>query len=203
MNSYGKIDPVTGNVIELENPSKISIEKTILEPVTIVVTENNKSKYTAEIEAARQLALSEPPVVTYDENGEVISAIIPAEDPEWLPPTVTVEREVTRSYIVFNPQPELLREEGWYPIRYINDTGTSEVVNDVLNVYLGPQENKNYTTDSIEYHKLVESLIRTRYSVSDELGVIRQKDQKPDEFQEYFEFCEECKETAKTRLNIV
>lgn len=35
--------------------------------------------------------------------------------------------------------------------------------------------------------------IRKKYSVDDELAILRQKDTKPEEFQEYFEFVENIK----------
>lgn len=55
---------------------------------------------------------------------------------------------------------------------------------------------------SIDYPQLVENKIRTRYSVSAELAILRQRDTKPEEFAEYNAFCELCKAEAKTELNI-
>ena len=39
--------------------------------------------------------------------------------------------------------------------------------------------------------------VRERYTVSDELAILRQRDTKPTEFYEYNAFCEECKAKAK------
>lgn len=39
----------------------------------------------------------------------------------------------------------------------------------------------------------IEQLIRKRYSVSDELAILRQRDTKPDEFAEYNAYAEQCK----------
>ena len=55
---------------------------------------------------------------------------------------------------------------------------------------------------TIEYPQLVENKIRTKYSVSAELAILRQRDTKPEEFAEYNAFCELCKIEAKTELNI-
>ena len=49
------------------------------------------------------------------------------------------------------------------------------------------------------YEEKVEQLIREKYSVSDELAILRQRDSKVEEFSKYYEFCEECK--AKAREN--
>lgn len=48
------------------------------------------------------------------------------------------------------------------------------------------------------YEKLVESLIRTKYTISDELALLRQKETKLLEFNEYNNFVENCKSIAKT-----
>ena len=55
---------------------------------------------------------------------------------------------------------------------------------------------------TIEYPQLVENKIRTRYSVSAELAILRQRNSKPEEFAEYNAFCELCKSEAKTELGI-
>lgn len=55
---------------------------------------------------------------------------------------------------------------------------------------------------TIDYPQLVESKIRTRYSMSAELAILRQRDTKPEEFTEYNTFCEQCKAQAKTELGI-
>ena len=55
---------------------------------------------------------------------------------------------------------------------------------------------------TIDYPQLVENKIRTKYSVSAELAILRQRDTKPEEFAEYNAFCELCKSEAKNELNI-
>ena len=55
----------------------------------------------------------------------------------------------------------------------------------------------NKPKDEIVYKEQVEALIRERYTVSDELAILRQRNTKPDEFAEYNVFCEECKAKAK------
>lgn len=52
------------------------------------------------------------------------------------------------------------------------------------------------------YEQLVELKIRTRYTISDELALLRQRDTKPLEFAEYNAYCEQCKAEAKTELGI-
>ena len=50
------------------------------------------------------------------------------------------------------------------------------------------------------YGARVSELIRDRYSLDAELAILRQRDEKPDEYQAYFAFCEECKAKAKAEI---
>ena len=47
------------------------------------------------------------------------------------------------------------------------------------------------------YGQEVNRLIRARYSLPDELAILRQRDEKPEEWKEYNAYCEECKRQAK------
>ena len=58
--------------------------------------------------------------------------------------------------------------------------------------------NVSFTTYSkISYENLVSNLIREKYSLNEELAILRQRDTKPTEFNEYNLFAEDCKERAK------
>lgn len=58
---------------------------------------------------------------------------------------------------------------------------------------------KNISKDKL-YANLVSKLIRERYSVDDEMAILRQRDTKPDEYKAYNAFCEECKAKAKGEI---
>lgn len=47
----------------------------------------------------------------------------------------------------------------------------------------------------------VNELIRERYSLSEELSILRQRDEKPEKYKEYYAFCEECKKQVKEQRN--
>lgn len=77
----------------------------------------------------------------------------------------------------------------------------------IINYNIVEDEDKNgvfYKCDQVvveiplTYEKLVESLIRTKYTISDELALLRQKETKLLEFNEYNNFVENCKSVAKT-----
>lgn len=55
----------------------------------------------------------------------------------------------------------------------------------------------NQPQDTRTYEQKVEDFMRERYTVSDELAILRQRDTKPEEFAGYNEFAELCKQKAK------
>ena len=52
------------------------------------------------------------------------------------------------------------------------------------------------------YPELVSEYVRRRYSINAELAILRQRDEKPDEFAEYNAYAEECKIEAREELSI-
>ena len=58
---------------------------------------------------------------------------------------------------------------------------------------------KNISKDRL-YPNLVSRLIRERYSVDDEMAILRQRDTKPEEYETYNAFCEECKAKAREEI---
>ena len=51
-----------------------------------------------------------------------------------------------------------------------------------------------------DYKESIISAIRERYSVDDEIAILRQRDSKPDEFAEYFNFVEGIKQGLKHEI---
>ena len=54
----------------------------------------------------------------------------------------------------------------------------------------------------MSYDELVNLKIRERYTESQEFAILRQRDEKPDEFAEYYDYCEECKTFVKDLLKL-
>ena len=52
---------------------------------------------------------------------------------------------------------------------------------------------------SIPYDEAVNTEIRKRYSDSQEFAILRQKDEKPEEYAQYYTYCEECKAYVKQK----
>ncbi len=51
-----------------------------------------------------------------------------------------------------------------------------------------------------QYERRVDELIRSKYTLSQELAIIRQQATKSEEYQAYFNYCEECKAKAKAEV---
>lgn len=63
-----------------------------------------------------------------------------------------------------------------------------------------------YTTEQLaerkqqKYEDRVVELLRKKYSLNQELAILRQRDEKPEEYQSYHDYAEQCKATAKTEI---
>lgn len=55
---------------------------------------------------------------------------------------------------------------------------------------------------NISYEEAVNEEIRKRYSESQEFAILRQKDEKPDEYASYYAYCESCKAYVKSKKNL-
>lgn len=52
---------------------------------------------------------------------------------------------------------------------------------------------------SIPYDEAVNDEIRKRYSESQEFAILRQKEEKPEEYDQYYAYCEQCKADVKQK----
>ena len=52
----------------------------------------------------------------------------------------------------------------------------------------------------MSYEEMVVSKIRKKYTLDQELAILRQRDSKPEEFSEYNEYVEQCKLEAKQEV---
>jgi hypothetical protein len=88
---------------------------------------------------------------------------------------------VVDGYRYFNPSHEMLIANGWQP-------------------YTPPTPEYPEVSQEEQYKNRIVELIREKYSVDDELAILRQRDTKIDEFNAYNSFVEECKVTARREI---
>lgn len=78
--------------------------------------------------------------------------------------------------------------------RWVSNPSYDDFIADGWQPYTPPAPEPPTKED--QYHNQVIELIRTKYSVDDELACLRQKDTKSKEYDSYFDFCEACKKQA-------
>lgn len=104
---------------------------------------------------------------------------------------------------------ETVREypNGGKDVKWIVDVPKVEAIEehdeteDIL-IYIPYTESELRDISIKNYPNKVSELIRQKYSINDELAILRQRDEKPIEYQEYFVYCEDCKSKAKQELEI-
>ena len=52
---------------------------------------------------------------------------------------------------------------------------------------------------TVDYGEAINSEIRKKYTEREEFAILRQKDEKPQEYAEYYEYCERCKAYVKAQ----
>ena len=90
-----------------------------------------------------------------------------------------------------------------YRIVEIDDNYSDCVASDFnqdLSFSIDKYKSRKETEAKIEYETKIVSLIRKKYSVNQELAILRQRDTKPTEFEEYNEYVEQCKRQVKASL---
>lgn len=91
------------------------------------------------------------------------------------------------------PKPE--QKEGYYPVMHYRN---GEIVYEYEPIPEMPVEEEQ-PIPKMTYEQQVVAKIRERYSVDDELAILRQRDTKPDEFDAYNAYAEACKMSVKSK----
>ena len=99
----------------------------------------------------------------------------------------------TSKGILINTIPEPEQKEGYIPVPYYRDGKIGYEYEPIPEM---PEE-EEMPVPEIPYEERVVAKIRERYSVDDELAILRQRDTKPDEFEAYNAYAESCKEEAR------
>lgn len=63
-----------------------------------------------------------------------------------------------------------------------------------------PKPTKTAEQVQAEYENAVNAKIREKYTLSQELAILRQQTEKPEEYAEYYAYCEQCKTTARAEI---
>lgn len=90
--------------------------------------------------------------------------------------------------------------------KYVHIVGTNNYFKRGLAIGLSVEQCEEVETipniiNDTEYGNQVNELIRRRYSLSEELSLLRQRDSKQEEYQKYNTYCEECKKAVKDKIS--
>lgn len=81
--------------------------------------------------------------------------------------------------------------------KYLNGKYIEMTETEITELYLrSKQEHAEYWHNT-DYGEAINSEIRKKYTQSEEFAILRQKNEKPDEYNEYFDYCESCKAYVK------
>lgn len=73
---------------------------------------------------------------------------------------------------------------------------------EIAQSYIGLDEAETEYWENISYDDAVNAEIRKKYTESQEFSILRQRDEKPEEYAEYYAYCEECKAYVKGKKGI-
>lgn len=76
------------------------------------------------------------------------------------------------------------------------------IANKYVDIEINAEEVKQAEREhwaNIDYDEAVNAEIRKRYTESQEFAILRQKDEKPEEYRAYYDYCETCKSYVKQK----
>lgn len=86
--------------------------------------------------------------------------------------------------------------------KYVNGQYIEMTKEEIAQFQLEQEQYEKEYWSNISYEDAVDMKIRERYSISQEFSILRQRDEKPEEYNAYFTYCEECKAFVKTKKGI-
>lgn len=101
----------------------------------------------------------------------------------------------------YNPPETLLKEAGYYPIMETECPQDGNIY-EAHYILSGDNIIQFWNKSVITYKDLIVSKVRTTYTIDDEIAILRQRYDKPEEFEAYYNFVEQCKAEAKAELKI-
>lgn len=110
--------------------------------------------------------------------------------------TYNYENEKKDGWVEIDSIPKPEQKEGYTPIPYYRD---GQIVYEYEAIPEVPEEEEQPMPE-IPYEEQVVAKIRERYSIDDELAILRQRDTKPEEFEAYNAYAEQCKTQIKNIL---
>lgn len=84
----------------------------------------------------------------------------------------------------------------------INGTSQDMTEEEIQEMQAHASEKEHQYWLTVSYDDAVNAEIRKRYSASQEFAILRQRDEKPEEYETYYAYCEECKAYVREQLRL-
>lgn len=84
--------------------------------------------------------------------------------------------------------------------KYLNGKYVEITDSEILQTKQQHYEYEKHYWNSVDYGDAINAEIRNKYSQSEEFAILRQKEEKPNEYNEYFAYCENCKAYVKQQM---
>lgn len=86
--------------------------------------------------------------------------------------------------------------------KYVNGQYIELTQEEILQMKAEQEQAEREYWESISYDEAVNAEIRKKYTESQEFAILRQKDEKPDEYASYYAYCEQCKALVKDKKGV-
>ena len=83
--------------------------------------------------------------------------------------------------------------------KYVNGKYIEITAEEAAEIQAKAEQAEKEYWQNIPYDEAVDAEIRKQYTVSQEFAILRQRDEKPDEYATYYAYCEQCKELVKSK----
>jgi hypothetical protein len=85
-------------------------------------------------------------------------------------------------------------------IKYVNGEYIEMTAEEIAEMQAQEEQAQAEYWATVDYGDAINTEIRKRYTASEEFSILRQRDEKQEEFAEYYKYCEECKAIVKQHL---
>lgn len=88
-------------------------------------------------------------------------------------------------------------------IKYINGKPIKITQEELAEMQLAQEQAEKEYWANIPYDDAVNAEIRKQYTESQEFAILRQKEEKPQEYAKYYTYCEQCKDYVKSKKGVM
>lgn len=83
--------------------------------------------------------------------------------------------------------------------KYVNGKYVEMTPEEIAQAQAQSEQSEKEHWQTVDYGEAINTEIRKKYSESQEFAILRQKDEKPEEYATYYAYCEKCKLYVKAK----